>query len=84
MIKHVLILNTIINFSLCHAWDGYNWETNMDIKIEKGLLVRSGLDIEVYHWNTGEYHNEEVLSITSGEVETYDNDTSEYNVYEMK
>lgn len=83
MIQYIFILITFINFNLCNAWDGYNWEKGSNIEIEKGNLVRTGLDIEIYHWDTSEYRNEEVLSISNGELETYDYDTGEYNIYDM-
>lgn len=69
--------------SFCYSWDGYDYEACEDIEIEKGNLVRSGREIEVYHRDTGEYHNEEVIDVDDDEVETYDYDTGEYRTYDM-
>ena len=81
--KNHFISIFLISFCTCYGWDGYNWESGENIEIEKGNLVRSGLDIEVYNWNSGEYNNEEVISISSDEIETYDNETGEYHTYDM-
>ncbi len=35
-------------FSIVFAWEGYDYETGDYIEIEKGNLVRSGEDIEIY------------------------------------
>jgi len=69
------------------AWDGYDNNSGSYIEIDKGNLVRSGQDIEIYDHGTGEYKNVEVQSIdsygTSTEVEVYDYDTGEYRILEM-
>lgn len=65
------------------AWDGTDSNTGESIEIEKGNLVRSGLDIEVYHSDKGEYKTYEVESVSSGEVEVYDYDSGEYKTFDM-
>ena len=77
-------------FILCSpsfAWDGTDQDGNI-IEIEKGNLVRSGLDIEVYDYNAGEYKEVEVQSInnygTGVEIEVYDYNTGEYHTYDME
>lgn len=75
-----------ISFNL-YAWDGYDYETGSFVEIDKGSLVRSGEEIEVYSYDTGEYTSYEVESITSygsgAEVEVYDYDTGEYKTLDM-
>ncbi|HBR21734.1 MAG TPA: hypothetical protein DD713_04095 [Nitrospiraceae bacterium] len=70
------------------AWDGYDYEKGSYIEIGKGNLVRSGKDIEIYDYGTGEYKDVEVESIkrygSSVEVEVYDYSTGEYRTFEME
>ena len=37
------------------AWDGYDYNTGSYIEIGSGNLVRSGNELEVYDYETGEY-----------------------------
>lgn len=82
-IKLLLILLFLSSSSSVRAWDGYDYEEGEYIEIEKGNLVREGEEIEVYHYDTGEYKDEEVQSVDSDEVETYDYGTGEYHTYDM-
>ncbi len=70
------------------AWDGYDYESGSHIEIEKGNLVRRGLDIEYFDYGTGGYHSGEVQSITRGpsgvEVEVHDYETGETRLFEME
>ncbi len=45
------------------AWDGYDNDRGNYIEIDKGNLVRSGNDIEIYDYDTGDYKDVEVESI---------------------
>jgi len=69
------------------AWDGYDYEKGAYVEIDKGNLVREGEDIEIYDYDTGEYKDVEVQSITGNgsgaEVEVYDPDTGEYRTLDM-
>ena len=69
------------------AWSGYDSGKGSHGEIEKGNLVRSGQDIEIYDYGTGEYKEVEVQSIrqsgSSVEVEVYDYQTGEYRRLEM-
>jgi hypothetical protein len=76
-----LFLSTLLLPSL--AWDGYDYETGDSIEIEKGQLVRSGRDIEVYNYGTGRYETYEVQSVNSDEVEVYDWNTGTYKTFDM-
>lgn len=82
-----LILALILP-SLVYAWDGYDYESGSYVEIDKGNLVRSGQDIEIYDYGTGEYKDVEVQSIrgsgSGAEVEVYDYDKGEYRTLEME
>jgi hypothetical protein len=73
--------------NLSEAWSGTD-QDGETVEIEKGNLVREGLDIEVYYDNDGEYHNVSVDTIRSYgynvEIEGYDNDTGEYITLDME
>jgi len=86
MKKMIALISLLIPMT-ASAWDGYDNNSGSYIEIDKGNLVRSGQDIEIYDHGTGEYKNVEVQSIdsygTSTEVEVYDYDTGEYRILEM-
>ncbi len=82
-LSFLLILLLLFSLSSVRAWDGYDYERGEYIEIGKGNLVREGEEIEVYHYDTGEYKYEEVQSVDSEEVETYDYETGEYHTYDM-
>jgi hypothetical protein len=69
------------------AWDGVDSETGESVEIGKGNLVRRGLDIEVYDYSDGTYHDVEVQSIQRGfgsvDVEVYDYNTGMFRTFEM-
>jgi hypothetical protein len=69
------------------AWDGYDYDKDTFIEIDKGNLVRPGRDIEIFDYNSGQYKDVEVQSIQSHgsntEVEIYDHDSGEYRTLEM-
>ena len=84
----LLLVITFANVTPASAWDGYDGESDSDVEIEKGNLVRSGRDIEYYDYGTGKYHSGQVQDINrtySGvEVEVYDYDTGETRICEME
>jgi hypothetical protein len=69
------------------SWDGVDAESGAYVEIERGNLVRSGRDIEVYDYETGSYHDITVEDInrsgSSVEVEGYDNTTGEFRTFEL-
>ena len=65
------------------GWNGHDYDAGEYVEIDKGSLVRKGKDIEVYHHDDGEYHDEEVQGFNGNELETYNCDTGEYKSYEM-
>ena len=85
--KKFLVFLLILFPHLTFAWDGVDQDGNI-IEIEKGNLVRSGLDIEVYDYNADEYKEVEVQSINNYgagvEIEVYDYNTGEYYTYDME
>lgn len=82
----VLLITFFVSVPV-YAWNGYDYESGSHVEIEKGNLVRSGRDIEIYDYETGEYKDVEVQSIrsygSSTEVEVYDSDTGEYRTLDM-
>lgn len=76
----------VVSFN-SYAWDGYDYETGTYVEIDKGNLVRSGEEIEVYDYDKGEYNYYEVESITGNgsgaELEIYDYETGEYRILDM-
>ena len=87
IMKRILYLSlmVIIVFSqFSYAWDGYDYDRGDYIEIEKGNLVRSGNDIEIYDYSTGTYKDVEVVSVSSDEVEVYDYEADEYRTFDME
>lgn len=87
--KLVILFVALTTFTAsAHAWDGVNTETGNEVVIEKGNLVRTGRDIEVYDSNSGEYIDMSVESMTrtgnSVEIELYNSDTGETQTYEFE
>ena len=78
-----ILLMLLLVSPICFSWDGYDYEDGEYVEIGEGNLVRSGTEIEVYHYGSGEYRYEEVESVSSDTVETYDYETGEYNSYDM-
>lgn len=68
-----------LSSSFLFGWDGYDYDKGEYIEIEKGNFVRSYKDIEVYHYEDGNYHDEEVQGFYGNELETYDYDTGEFH-----
>jgi hypothetical protein len=81
----ILIVGAICTPAL--AWDGVDTNTGEAVEIERGNLVRSGSDIEVYDSSTGQYHDVTVDDIDrrggSVEIEGYDNTTGEHRTFEF-
>ncbi|OCR99229.1 hypothetical protein A9K75_07845 [Campylobacter fetus subsp. testudinum] len=87
-------MNRIIFFIIfisinIYAWGGYDYNSGSYIEIEKGNLVRSGRDIEIYDYENKSYRQVEVQSVRSlgggkTEVEIYDHDSGEYRILEMQ
>lgn len=88
-LRLLIVVSTILILSgQAYGWDGTENETGNSVEIEKGNLVREGLDIELYDSGTGTYRDMTVERIErSGggvEIEMYDNETSEYRTYEFE
>lgn len=82
VMKKFLILFCFL-FSSAYAWDGYNVKNGDYIEIDKGQLVRTGEEIEIYNYSTGEYEYKEVNDIYDNTIETYDYETGEYETFDM-
>lgn len=88
MKKIFYILYFACIFSTGYAWDGYDYDSGSYIEIEKGNLVREGVDIEYYDYGSGEYRYGTVESINgerrSVELEIYDYESGEYRIFDME
>ena len=85
----VLIFIALVFIALpVNAWEGYDYESESYVEIEKGQLVRPGREIEYYDYGTGEYRYGDVESIqrygSSIEVEIYDVESGDYRTLEME
>lgn len=69
------------------AWSGIDGDTQKDVEIEKGNLVRRGRTIEIYEPDEDKYTDVEVDRIRDRgsyvEIEAYDWDKGEYRTFEM-
>lgn len=83
MKKLVCIFLLLVSSVMAGAWDGYDCCSMEVVEIGRGNLVRTGKEIEVYHWDDGSYHCEEVQGMCGNEPETYDYEDGEYHYYEM-
>ena len=87
MTKTLLAAIIAVYSSLALAWDGYDFDTDSHVEIESDNLVRPGKEIEIYDYESGEYHNVEVQTINrfgnTVEVEVYDYETGEIRFLEM-
>jgi len=81
--KFAVFIALIICSVNVEAWDGYDWNEAEHVEIGRGNLVRTGEEIEVYHWGSGDYRYEEVQGMSGNELETYDYESGEYRYYEM-
>ncbi len=85
--KFIILVLFLTVSTPAFAWDGYDYENGSFVEIDKGNLVRSGQDIEIYDYSTGDYKEVEVESVRSNgsnvDVEVYDYDTGEYRTLEM-
>lgn len=87
MLKVALVILSLISES-CFAWDGYDYQKGQFIEIEKGNLVRSGREIEVFDYSEG-YKTYEVESINSRafggtEIDVRDPGTGETRTFDME
>ena len=81
--KKILVV-TLLLFALpSFAWEGFDYDTDDYIEIEKGNLVRPGRDIEIFDYSVGEYRDVRVESVSSDEIEVYDYETDEYRTFDM-
>lgn len=85
--KKIAISVLALVSELCLAWDGYDYQKGQFIEIEKGNLVRSGREIEVFDYSEG-YKTYEVESINSrafggAEIEVRDPGTGETRTFDM-
>ena len=89
MYRHALLM--VVSFfasgSPAWAWDGTDVESGTQVEIERGNLVRSGRDIEIYDSETGQYHDITIDDINrSGrtvEIQGHDNTTGEDRTFEF-
>jgi hypothetical protein len=88
--KSIAIIAFLLGSFVTHAfaWDGIDSSTGESVEIEKGNLVRSGNDIELYDYETGNYHDVTVENInrygSTVEIEVYDNATGDTRTLEFE
>lgn len=80
----------IASLAICtpaYAWNGYDYNQNSHVEIEKGNLVRPGREIEYYDYSSGKYSYGDVESVnrygSKVELEIRDNETGERRTFEM-
>lgn len=83
MKKLSLLLAPVLFSTQIFAWDGYDYDSSSYIEVESGTLVREGLDIDVYDYESGTYKTYEVDSVDSGSLEVYDYESGEYRSFDM-
>lgn len=69
------------------AWDGTDSETGASVEIEPGTLVRSGISVDYFDYNAGEYKSATVEAVRrvgrTVKVDVIDDDTGEARTLEM-
>lgn len=84
---YAIVTAALIFGTAAHAWTGTDSESGSSVEIEKGNLVRSSNDIEVYDYDTSQYRYVTVESITrygsTVEIEVTDTETGETTTLEM-
>ena len=82
----LMLLLAVPSISL--GWDGYDYDSGNFVEIEKDNLVRSGRDIEIYDYGTGEYHDVHINDIdrygSTVELDVYDYNTGKDRTFEME
>lgn len=70
-----------------YAWSGYDYQSNTNVEIEPGTLVREGQTIDVFDHSSGEYKMMDVMNMQkigqSVEIEAYDYNSGEIKTFEM-
>ena len=84
----IILLCLFMFHSVSYAWDGEAEDTGNCVRIDKGNLVRKGLDIEFYDCEDEEYREANVNYIKSGngvvELEVYDYKKEEDRLFIME
>jgi hypothetical protein len=83
-----LVIVSFVAFgSTAKAWDGTDVESGTQVEIERGNLVRSGRDVDIYDYETGQYHDITIDDINrsggSVEIQGHDNTTGEDRTFEF-
>lgn len=88
MKKLITAISILAATSCTFAWDGYDTKNDAHVEIEKGNLVRSGRDIEIYDHSQGKYIDVAVESIRANgnyvEIEVTDHATGQSRTLEME
>lgn len=85
----ILFLGALFLSIPCYAlaWEGYDYDKNSYVEINKGNLVREGSEIEIYDYGSNSYKNVEVQDVRSygrsTTLEVYDSETGENRTLEM-
>jgi len=70
------------------AWTGYDYDQKTTIEIEEGELVREGLTVQFYDYNSDDYHTATIHfieSVTDGtRIELRDLDAKKERIFIMQ
>jgi hypothetical protein len=86
--KFLTLLLMLLFSCVSLAWDGYDYANGTYVEIEKGNNVKTGKDIEIFDYATGQYRDVQVESVrgsgSNTEVEVFDYSTGEFRTLDME
>jgi hypothetical protein len=84
----ILLLLFVFISSKAFCWEGYDYESDSEIEIESGNLVREGELIKFYDWRSEDYHRGEVNSVENRfngtRLEIYDLELQKERIFDMQ
>ncbi len=84
----ISILFLFINISSALCWSGIDKESNSEIEIGSGNLVRESLIITIFDWNSNNYHDVEILefesSFNGSTLKVFDLELKKNRIFEME
>jgi len=84
----ITILFLLFGISNAFCWSGIDQESNSEIEIGSGNLVRENLIITIFDWNSNQHHDVEILEFESSfsgtTLTVFDLEIKEKRVFEME